>query len=128
MRVFGHSTDSQSEWTAPYPKRSGIKLRLMGGDMLQPEIKSGTPRPGREKETRNYFNTIPTTIVRAVYARARKPFVSVRIGRFGFYAGHKVFGVDSEAYKDFPLVLASDVYDGSQALSGFTWRFTTNLK
>lgn len=126
MRVFGHATDSPGLWTAPFPEaRFGVKMRLMGGDLLSPDIGSGKLRPGRDK--RNFFSVIPGTVKRAVYEKPCKPFLSVRLGRFGFYVGHKVFGVDSEAYLDYPLVFHDDVYSGSQALSGFTGRVSTRI-
>lgn len=49
-------------------------------------------------------------------------------GRLGFYAGFKAFGADSDAYKDFPGVNPAEIHAGSVALSGFTLRFTNNLK
>lgn len=123
MKVFGRATDEEAEWTAPFPAaRYGLKARLMGGDLLSPSIMTGTLRPGRAAEGKNFFTVIPRIVVRAWYGIACKPFLSLRAGRFGFYIGHKVFGVDSEAYRDYPLVLAEDVYKGSRALSGFTFR------
>lgn len=129
MRVFGYATDPEALWTAPFPEaRVGFKARLLGGDLLSPDVSSGAMRPGREREGRNWFTVIPDTVRRAVHGKPRKPFVSVRVGRFGFYLGHKVFGVDSEAYRDYPLVRPEDVYDGSRAITGFTARMSFNLK
>ncbi|MRR50800.1 MAG: hypothetical protein EG825_07760 [Rhodocyclaceae bacterium] len=52
-------------------------------------------------------------------------YIAVRAGRFGFYIGSKIYGVDSPAY---PLWLcdAADVFPGSMALC-MTARFTRKL-
>jgi hypothetical protein len=124
VRVFGYATDEH--WTAPYPEADGFKFRLLGGDMmspwgwkLRPEATGGEP---------NFFNAIPERTRRLYFRIPCLPFLSVRRGRFGFYAGYKVFGVDSDAYKDYPGVHPSEVYEGSQAVSGFTMRFTSGLQ
>lgn len=139
MRVFGLTTDDRKDWTSPYNKDTecifirgvaiGIKLRLMGGDLLSPDILgSGKLRPDTPiGAKRDFFNVLPGTVHRSVYEKPRKPFLSVRVGRFGFYIGHKVFGVDSEKYKDFPLVAPEDVHFGSQTLSGFTIRGSRSI-
>ena len=128
MNVFGHATDPRERWTAPFPEaRIGVKLRLLGGDLLDPDLSTGTMRPGREAEGRNWFTVIPGWVRRAYYPRACKLFLSARAGRFGFYVGHKVFGVDLEMYLDYPGVGDDDVYVGSRAMSGLTARFSKNL-
>jgi hypothetical protein len=129
MKVFGRATDKEELWTAPYPEqRFGFKARYLGGDMLSPILKGGVRRPGREAEKRNWFNTIPAGCVRRWRRSPGYFFLSVRAGRFGFYVGHKVFGVDASEYYDFPLVRSDEVRVGSRAVSGFTWRFTSSLR
>ena len=111
MRVFGLATDAPEEWTAPFPTASGYKLRLMGGDEVSPD---DWHRPTRVR--RRYFR-FPC-----------RPFFSMRIGRFGFYIGSgKVFGVDNEDLKKFPSINPVEVYVGSQAIQGWTVRFTGNV-
>ena len=127
MRVFGHATDAIKKWTAPYPESTGFKLRLIRGDLVSPELEGGTPRPGRALEKPNWFNVIPRDVQRDWIGFPGRPFFSVRIGRFGFYIGHKVFGVDSPAYLDYPGLSSKDVYEGSRAMTGFTLRPTTKL-
>ena len=161
MKVFGFSTDSKDQWTAPYSKERGIdtflllafalistvffsdpnllffllvlplttgcKLRLMGGNLVSPNLTDGTFRPGREGEHPNWFNFIPTYVRLDYFATPCNPFFTIRMFSFGFYLGHKIFGMDSEAYKDYPGIKEEDVYVGSQALTGFTARFTNKL-
>lgn len=127
MNVHGHATDPRETWTAPYPVADGFKFRLLGGDMMSPwgwklrEEATAGSKP-------NFFNAIPERTRRLYFRIPCLPFVSFRIGRFGAYFGFKVFGVDSDAYKDYPGVHPSEVYVGSQAVSGFTMRFTGSLK
>lgn len=128
MRVHGYATDTREEWTTPFPKaRIGFKARLLGGDLLSPDIAGGILRRGAEGQKKNFFNTIPIDVRRKRADRPRWPFLSVRVGRFGFYVGHKVFGVDSPAYTDWPGLSADEVFFGSQAVSGFTARFSTSI-
>ena len=127
MRVFGLGTDYEVDWTAPYPPATGFKLRLIKGDLVSPKLEGGTPRPGRALEKPNGFNVIPRDVRRDWIGFPGRPFFSVRVGRFGFYIGHKVFGVDSPAYLDYPGLSSKDVYEGSRAMTGFTARFTTKL-
>lgn len=127
MRVFGWASDPQEEWTAPYPRGwIGFKLRKLGGSLVSPDIASGEYRSGRSGEPKNWFNTVPTLVTVGYLPTPRKWFFSVGIWKFGFYIGHKVFGVDSPAYRDYPGICNTDVYIGSQAMTGFTARFTTN--
>lgn len=126
MRVFGYATDKEQDWTAPYPRGVvGMKLRILGGSLVSPDIDSGVFRPGRESEGANWFTVIPKEVRVRFYKKPCKPFVSFGLGRFGFYFGHKVFGMDSPAYLDYPGIVSGDVYPGSRAMTGFTARFTT---
>lgn len=110
MQVFGYATDS--DWTAPFPAANGFKLRLLGGDEVSPD---------------DWKN--PTRVRRRYFRFPCRPFFSCRYGQFGFYIGNgKVFGVDNEDLKKFPSINPAEVYEGSRAMQGFTWRFTRGLK
>jgi hypothetical protein len=46
MTVFGWSTDAEKDWTAPFPTALvSIKLRLLGGDVLDPVNSTFELRP-----------------------------------------------------------------------------------
>jgi hypothetical protein len=123
MNVSGYATDAEADWTTPYPTaKCGVKLRLLRGDVMYPVLDDVVMRPGREGEAPNWFNCIPKIVVRETVGY--RPFFSLGIGWWGVYAGWKTFGVDSEAYVDYPRVLPRDVYPGSRAMC-FTVRFTT---
>ena len=125
MNVTGFASDSESTWTSPYPPaRFGATFRLLRGDAMRPDLSNVTMRPGREGEAPNWFNCIPVGVCRRVVWY--RPFMALRVGRFGVYVGWKVYGVDSEAYYDYPSVRQTDVYVGSRALAG-SLRFTTSL-
>jgi hypothetical protein len=128
MQVYGWSTDDEKDWTAPFPAgwEGGVKLRLLGGDILDPvrgtfELRPGVP-PGTEP---GWFNAVPRAVYRAFQARRCLPFFSFGFFRFGGYIGWKVYGVDQPAYLDYPLVAREDVYPGSRALC-LTMRLTTD--
>jgi hypothetical protein len=110
MIVFGYATDSPSLWTNPFPEKDGYKFRLLRGDLFSPDSWQ------KPVHVRRAWLTIP------------RPYFSFRHGRFGFYIGWKVFGVDNEDLKKFPSVNPAEVYVGSIAMQGFTWRFTRGLK
>lgn len=119
MRVFGYSNDPQP-WTNPFPAddtddgfpgADGFIWALRGGDLCSPDSWK-----------------VPTRVRRDYWRCPVLPFFSWRRGRFGFYIGWKVFGVDVEDLKKFPSVNPAEVYDGSAAMQGFTWRFTTKLE
>ena len=120
MKVTGYSTDPEANWTTPYPRsRIGLILRLVRGDYMAPDLSDAVLRPARKAV--NWFNAIPKRITRKVVGW--RPFVSIGIGSFGVYAGWKVYGVDSQAYLDYPGIHMTDVYEGSRAMVG-TLRFT----
>lgn len=115
MKVFGTGPTPPQNHT--WRTRNGVSLYFRGGDVLRPDIANGTPRPGAETQVRNWFNTIPTSVWRWHCKLPVLPFVTVKVGMFGVYAGFKAFGVDSAAYLDYPGLSAADVYDGSVALT-----------
>lgn len=127
MQVYGWSTDDERDWTAPFPTAFiGVKLRLLGGDILDPVNGTWELRPGQPVGTPpNWFNAIPRGVYRAFQSRRVLPFFSFGIGRFGGYIGYKIYGVDKYEYLDYPLVAKQDVYEGSRAMC-LTMRLTTN--
>lgn len=123
MNVFGHALDPKEKWTEPFSKspRFGVKLRLLGGDVMDPSgwvLRShkldGEFVPQDAKP--DWFNAVPRYVYRAFAKTARLPFLSVGLGRFGFYIGWKVYGVDKTEYLDYPTVTRGDLYTGSRAL------------
>lgn len=120
MNVTGYSTDDRSEWTTPYPRDViGLKVRVLRGDVMFPDLSDAVLRPGKTEV--NWFNAIPLRVSR--YTVGWRPFFSIGIGSFGVYAGWKPYGVDSPAYLDYPGITEADVYDGSLAMVP-TLRFT----
>lgn len=126
MNVFGYSTDGpfdasdhQTPWKKPYPTgRFGIKARLAGGDVCWPVLRR---RVAGATGKRDWFNTLPALLLKVAVAWPCLPFVSIGIGRFGFYIGFKVYGVDLEWYRKW--LRDEEVYIGSNALHP-TMRFT----
>lgn len=54
------------------------------------------------------------------------PFISIAAGRFGLYAGFKVFDLESEKYRK--MVGSANVHPGSQALTPSITTRTTRWK
>jgi hypothetical protein len=129
MNVFGYSTDGpfnaadpQTPWKKPYPKgRVGIKLRLAGGDVCDPLLKRRAPGVPEDAKL-DWFNSLPALLLRFATKRACIPYIALGAGRFGWYCGGKIYGMDLDWYKKWTP--AEDVYDGSNAIC-FTMRFTT---
>lgn len=115
MRVFGLATDPQADWTTPYPTgRVGLKLRLLGGDVCDPYwLGNGG----------SWFKLPAPRLLIKFFSWLPLPYVAIGIGKWGMYLGWKVYGVDSDAYKQW--LPASDVYPGSQAMC-LTIRMTIN--
>ena len=119
MKVFGLSNDPQP-WTNPFPAEDtndgipgvdGFIWALRGGDVLSPDSWSK-----------------PTRVQRRYFWLPVRWFFAFRKGRYGGYIGNgKVFGADGEQLKAFPSVNPAEVYPGSIAMQGFTWRFTNKL-
>ena len=95
--------------TSPFPLRNGVFVALRTGDLCSPD---------------SWHKPVH---VRRAWLRIPRPFLSFRRGRFGFYVGWKVFGVDNESLKSFPSVNPAEVYAGSVAMQGCTLRFTRGL-
>jgi hypothetical protein len=109
VKVFGYCNDPLP-WTNPFPERTGFIFALRGGDYYSPDSW-----------------TTPTDYTRGYMSYPILPFFSARVGRFGFYIGWKVYGVDTENQRAMPGITDADVYDGSVAIQGFTLRFTSAL-
>lgn len=106
MRVFGShiSTD---------PKRPCLAFR--GGDVCDPQDGEQLNGPPWPTEVKRWFCRWPIL-----------PFVCVKLGRFGFYAGWKCYGFDLPNYRYWAGgALVHEVYEGSLALE-LTARFFTD--
>lgn len=114
MRVFGLNLGGEP-LTTPYPSKSGFIFRLLGGDVIYPLGNGDWFRPPYFDRVIRFFMPIPIM-----------PFLSIRLGRFGFYFGCKVFGVDSPAYANW-MCDRSQVYPGSQSMMLISIRFTRAL-
>lgn len=86
------------------PKRltQGITLALRWGDVCHP-LGSG-----------DWFKPPYFTRVLRFYCYVPLPFISWNLGGWRGYLGAKVYGADSESYKNWMNV--NDVYAGSQAI------------
>lgn len=121
MKVFGlqivvqGGASDEIEATTPYPTANGFILRLMGGDVVHPLGDGDWFKPPYFARVLRFRVPLPVM-----------PFFSVRIGRFGFYIGSKVFGVDSPAYAAW-MVPEDEVYEGSLAMMLCSIRFTRRL-
>lgn len=93
MRVFGSGVSTD-------PKRPGLFLR--GGDVCDPKDGDWFKPPW------------PKIVVRRWVPNPTLPFLCLKIGRFGFYVGWKVYGVDAPEYKNW--LPPEEVYVGSLAL------------
>lgn len=115
MKVFGLNVGGEP-LTKPYPSKTGVIVRVLGGNVVYPWGDGDWFAPPYFASVLKFFMPIPIM-----------PFFSVRIGRFGFYIGAKVFGVDSPAYGNW-MCDPSDVYEGSMAMMLCSIRFTRGLQ
>jgi hypothetical protein len=97
------------------PKRStfGVTLALRWGDVLHPLGQDG-----------NWFKPPYFTRIWRFYSIVPLPWITWNLWGHRGYAGCKVFGVDSPAYRLWPAMMGMqhEVYEGSQALM-FSARF-----
>lgn len=110
MNVRSLHWPSDQPLTRPFPLRNGVLVALRSGDLYSPDSWS---------QPKHYTRSTKPTW---------RPYLAVRWGKFGFYIGWKVFGVDGEQLKTFPGLNSEDVYQGSVAMQGFTVRFSANVK
>ena len=108
MRVIQHwQNRPEQPPTSPFPLTNGVFIAIRSGDFYSPDS----------------WDPLKVT----TYSRGwvnHRPFISVRFGKFGFYLGWKVYGVDTENQRSMPGIGSEDVYPGSLAIQGFTLRFT----
>lgn len=111
MNVATHwSNRPEQPPTSPFPVTDGWFVVVRSGDFYSP----------------NSWKPLEVTM----YSRGRvknRPFVSWRRGRFGFYLGWKVYGVDTENQRAMPGINPEDVFDGSIAIQGCTIRFSSSV-
>jgi hypothetical protein len=113
MKVFGWQSRKDQPLTSPFPVKDGFFFALRGGDVFAAD---------NWKE--------PKWVSRSYWFVPLRFFLSYRRGSFGFYIGNaKVFGVDTDNQKEYiGLNPAKDIYVGSVAMQGFTWRFSRTVK
>lgn len=87
MNVFGLATDSLP-YNDPFPQKSGVIFRLLGGMVIRPWDGNWLKEPYPTQV--GYWNCKLPIL----------PFLSVKIGRFGFYIGFKCFNLGHEQYKE----------------------------
>ena len=101
----------------------GFAFRLFAGHVVRPITR---PRYWFAKDVPskwNEFNPKYHTVLKGWLPVA--PFLSVALGRFGFYIGFKVFDLSPEKYR--PMV-GADQFPGSQALTPSATTRTTRWK
>lgn len=112
MKVVTHYSNRKNQpLTSPFPVTDGWFFAIRSGDFYSP----------------NSWKTDEVTM----FTRgkiSRRPYLSYRRGRFGFYVGWKVYGVDTENQDLMPGIHDEDTYPGSVALQGCTIRFSTSIK
>lgn len=112
MKVHQLTTSPDLPLTTPYRTTNGITLALRWGDVCHPLGSTG-----------NWFTPPYFTKVLRFYSYCPLPFLTLKFGGFRMYIGTKVYGVDSEAYKNW--LPAEVVYNGSQAIQ-FSIRLSTS--
>lgn len=110
MTVSGYQWPASQPLTSPFPLRNGVFVALRSGDFYSPDSWKV------DEVTKYKRGTV-----------RNRPFVSFRMGRFGFYVGWKVYGADTDNQRKMPGILPEDVYEGSVAMQGCTIRFTRGL-
>lgn len=107
------STNPTQALTSPFRSTNGITLTFRTGDVCHPKGLGKWFEPPYFSEVLRFKTKIPL------------PFISYRWGDKGGYIGAKVYGADSEAYKNW--MKPEDVYEGSQAMH-FSMRVWASLK
>ncbi len=103
MRVFQITTTPALPPTTPFRKTNGITLALRGGDVCHPLGTGDWFKPP-------YF----TNVLRGYVSWPILPYITWRWGQRAGYVGAKIYGVDSDAYRNW--LPTEDVYVGSLAL------------
>lgn len=102
-RHYGNKLDRPA--TDPLLEQNGFWWELRSGDICHPKGEGDWFNPP-------YF---PDGVWRAFCKWPILPFISWKIGNKGGYAGFKIYGCDSEAYKHW-VPDPDDVFEGSQAM------------
>ena len=106
------------------PSGWGVTLKLFAGPVVRPVTKprfwfvKGVPSKWNE------FNPDYHWLLR--FWLPACPFLSVAVGRYGFYLGFKVFDLESAKYRQ--MVGDKHVFAGSQALTPSVTTRTTRWK
>ena len=112
--------------TAPWRTTNGISFDLRFGDVVQPLALSPKNPDGSSAW---YFPPYFRRWLRFYVRLPILPWISIRVGRFGMYAGAKCFGVEpaETSYLGW-FAKPDDLAPGSKALMLFTMRFTSQLQ
>lgn len=128
MTAFGFSLSLSTLehalwWDSDQHKQSeakgwGVVLSFRGGDVV---------RPLNGSWFGDHSGGFPTKVLRFRCPLPVLPFLSVAMGRFGFYVGLKTFGADDRTYLLWPghVFTEADMMPGSMALCP-SIRFTVN--
>lgn len=103
MKVSQITTSPDLPLTSPYRTTNGVTLAFRWGDVCHPIGSSG-----------NWFTPPYFTKVLRFYSRIPLPFITLKFGGFRAYVGAKIWGCDSDAYKNW--LPKEIVYEGSQAI------------
>ena len=112
MKVIIHyQSDPERGLTDPLPeKKWSFVFRLYSGDICSPVL-------GTFFGEKWFEPPFPKYVWRAFCKWPILPFIAWRCNKRGGYLGFKLYGVDSPAYKRWPVgIKPEDVYDGSQSL------------
>jgi len=102
MKAFCHYKSDSQQLTSPFPASNGFLFRLYSGDVCDPYIGNWFKPP--------YFKYV----IRLFCKYPVLPYFAYRAGNRAGYVGFKLWGVDSDAYKNW--LPADEVYNGSTAL------------
>jgi hypothetical protein len=106
MKVFGTGVSTNPKSGALFFRGGDVyNATIIGPDAFHPPWPTAYTR---------YYMELPVL-----------PFLCVKLGRFGFYAGWKCYGFDAPEYVNYPGVTASDIFSGSLCLT-LTARFFTD--
>lgn len=103
MKAFQITTSPAQPPTDPFRQSFGITLALRGGDICHPLGVGDWFKPPYFKEVFRFWLEWPIA-----------PYITWRVGNCGGYIGAKIYGVDSEAYRNW--LPPSEVYVGSLAM------------
>lgn len=111
--------------TKPYREKAGVTLAYHEGDFLDLGISPLDYMGIKNEDGSSRWYRVPG-FPGAKWSKRRMLWLSVRVGRFGFYIGGKVFGVDLPEYAYTLGAPRQEIFPGSIAMV-FTARFTGDL-